>query len=59
MANARLRLTTATLQVDDAIFRANGRTVLFAGYFRAYVEGSDDPEAALESQDSPLPPLAG
>ncbi|MCC6453966.1 MAG: type I DNA topoisomerase [Caldilineaceae bacterium] len=57
MANARLRLTTATLQVDDAIFRATGRTVLFPGYFRAYVEGSDDPEAALESQDSPLPPL--
>ncbi len=23
----------------------------------AYVEGSDDPEAALESQDTPLPPL--
>lgn len=57
MANARLRFTTATLQVDDAIFRATGRTVLFPGYFRAYVEGSDDPEAALESQDSPLPPL--
>jgi DNA topoisomerase-1 len=57
MANARLRLTTATLQVDDAIFRASGRTILFPGYFRAYVEGSDDPDAALESQDSPLPPL--
>lgn len=58
MADARLRLTTATIQVDDAVFRASGRTVLFAGFFRAYVEGSDDPEAALESQDSPLPPLA-
>ena len=58
MANARLRFTTATIEVDDAVFRASGRTVLFAGFFRAYVEGSDDPEAALESQDSPLPPLA-
>lgn len=57
MANARLRLTTATIGVEDALFRAGGRTVLFAGYFRAYVEGSDDPEAALESQDAPLPPL--
>jgi DNA topoisomerase-1 len=57
MADARLRLTTATIAVEDAIFRASGRTVLFAGFFRAYVEGSDDPEAALESQDSPLPPL--
>lgn len=58
MANARLRFTTATIEVADAVFRASGRTVLFAGFFRAYVEGSDDPEAALESQDSPLPPLA-
>ncbi|MCB0111168.1 MAG: DNA topoisomerase I, partial [Caldilineaceae bacterium] len=58
MANARLRFTTATIAVDDALFRASGRTVLFPGFFRAYVEGSDDPEAALESQESPLPPLA-
>ena len=58
MANARLRLVTATIAVDDAIFKASGRTVLFAGFFRAYVEGSDDPDAALESQDQPLPPLA-
>ncbi|MEZ4615066.1 MAG: type I DNA topoisomerase [Caldilineaceae bacterium] len=58
MANARLRFTTATIAVEDALFRASGRTVLFAGFFRAYVEGSDDPEAALESQESPLPPLA-
>ncbi len=57
MANARLRLTTATIAVDDALFKASGRTVLFAGFFRAYVEGSDDPDAALESQDQPLPPL--
>ncbi len=58
MANARLKLTTATIGVEDALFRASGRTVLFAGYFRAYVEGSDDPDAALENQDSPLPELS-
>ena len=58
MANARLRLSTVTIAVDDAVFKATGRTVLFAGFFRAYVEGSDDPEAALESQEQPLPPLA-
>jgi DNA topoisomerase-1 len=58
MANARLKLTTATIAVEDALFRASGRTVLFPGFFRAYVEGSDDPDAALESQDAPLPPLA-
>lgn len=58
MGNARLKLTTATIAVDDALFRASGRTVLFPGFFRAYVEGSDDPEAALEDQNTPLPPLA-
>ncbi|MEM7539471.1 MAG: type I DNA topoisomerase [Chloroflexota bacterium] len=57
MENARLRSTTATIAVDDAIFRANGRTVVFPGFFRAYVEGSDDPEASLEDRDAPLPPL--
>ena len=57
MANAQLKFTTATIEVEDAVFRASGRNVLFAGFFRAYVEGSDDPEAALEDQESPLPPL--
>ncbi len=39
-------------------FRASGRTVVFPGFFRAYVEGSDDPEAALDDKDQPLPALA-
>ena len=39
-------------------FCASGRTITFPGYLRAYVEGSDDPEAALDDQESPLPPLA-
>lgn len=39
-------------------FRASGRTVVFPGFFRAYVEGSDDPDAALDDKDQPLPELA-
>jgi len=58
MANARLKLRTVTINVADAVFRASGRTILFPGFFRAYVEGSDDPDAALESQEQPLPALA-
>lgn len=62
MADARLRLVTATIdagQGDEvATFRSSGRTIEFPGFFRAYVEGSDDPEAALEDRDAPLPPLA-
>jgi len=65
MADARLRLVTATLAAGagmkeggtEATFRASGRTILFPGFFRAYVEGSDDPEAALEDRDQPLPDL--
>jgi DNA topoisomerase I len=57
MAEARLRFTTATITAGDAEFRATGRQVEFPGYFRAYVEGSDDPEAALESEEAALPAL--
>lgn len=58
MANARLKLRTVTIAVDNALFRASGRTILFPGFFRAYVEGSDDPDAALESQEQPLPDIS-
>ena len=58
MAKAELKFTTATIDVADAVFRASGRTVIFPGFFPAYVEGSDDPEAALDDQDTTLPPLA-
>jgi len=58
MAEARLRFQTVTVTADDAAFRATGRHVEFAGFFRAYVEGVDDPEAALDDQEAALPPLA-
>jgi DNA topoisomerase-1 len=35
-----------------------GNTIEFAGFYRAYVEGSDDPEAELESREKHLPVLA-
>ncbi len=61
MADARLKFVTALLEVDtpqgQATFRASGRTTLFPGFFRAYVEGSDDPDAALEDREQPLPEL--
>jgi DNA topoisomerase-1 len=43
--------------VANARFRAGGKRIDFAGFFRAYVEGSDDPDAALEGQEVLLPPL--
>ncbi|MCL2744154.1 MAG: type I DNA topoisomerase [Planctomycetaceae bacterium] len=42
-------------EVDDALFSVSGKTILFAGYMRAYVEGSDDPEAELADRETLLP----
>jgi DNA topoisomerase-1 len=58
MADARLTLITVDIAVSDAMFQASGKRVDFPGFFRAYVEGSDDPEAALEDREVRLPPLA-
>ncbi len=58
MANARQTGIAVTLEVDDATFRATGKRIDFAGFLRAYVEGTDDPEAALEDQEVPLPVMA-
>ncbi|MGD1712784.1 type I DNA topoisomerase [Dapis sp. BLCC M172] len=57
MADSRQTHITVNLQVEDAGFRSNGKRIDFPGFLRAYVEGSDDPEAALENQEVPLPPL--
>ena len=58
MADARLTMLTVQLDVGEARFRATGKRIDFPGFFRAYVEGSDDPDAALEGQEVPLPTLA-
>ena len=57
MPDARLTAMTVTLDVADATFRASGKRIDFPGFLRAYVEGSDDPEAALEDQEVVLPHL--
>ncbi len=49
---------TVTLSASDAEFRATGHTLEFAGFRRAWMEGSKDPEAALEEKDVFLPELA-
>lgn len=57
MAEAQLKFLNVTITADDAHFRATGRQVVFPGFFRAYVEGSDDPGAAMDDKDAMLPPL--
>lgn len=57
MADSRQTNISVELQVEDAGFRSSGKRIDFPGFLRAYVEGSDDPEAALENQEVPLPSL--
>ncbi len=57
MADARLTQLTVNLEVEDAGFRSSGKRIDFPGFFRAYVEGSDDPEAAIDNQEVLLPAL--
>jgi DNA topoisomerase I len=57
MADARITSIVVSIQVEDAGFRASGKRIDFPGYFRAYVEGSDDPDAAIDDQEVILPDL--
>ncbi|MCX7427430.1 MAG: type I DNA topoisomerase [Planctomycetia bacterium] len=58
MADARGHRTTITVELDGAIFQTSGKTIDFPGYLRAYVEGSDDPDADLADQEDVLPSVA-
>ncbi|HEY8550671.1 MAG TPA: type I DNA topoisomerase [Vicinamibacterales bacterium] len=60
MADARLIRTTIeiTATASDGrpcVFTASGKAIEFAGFLRAYVEGRDDPGAALDDQETILP----
>src|SRR6185295_2993508 len=54
MVDARVLRTTVEISGDgtngeQAIFTASGKAIEFAGFRRAYVEGSDDPAAEPEA----------
>jgi DNA topoisomerase-1 len=62
MADARgrrvsLRLGATSTAGEAVLFSASGKTITFAGFLRAYVEGSDDPDAELEDRETRLPAL--
>src|SRR6266700_2768925 len=63
MADARgksvqVRLGGPSSTGEDAEFAASGKVIEFPGFLRAYVEGSDDPEAELEDREIHLPAMA-
>jgi DNA topoisomerase-1 len=60
MVDARVLRTTLEISADGpdgetAVLTASGKAIEFAGFRRAYVEGSDDPAAELEEQEAILP----
>jgi DNA topoisomerase I len=60
MVDARVLRTTVEISAqgpagETAVFTASGKAIEFAGFRRAYVEGSDDPAAELEEQEAILP----
>jgi DNA topoisomerase-1 len=55
MTNARKRRITITIEGGGALFQVSGTSIEFEGFLRAYVEGSDDPEAELADKETLLP----
>ncbi|MDP9435947.1 MAG: type I DNA topoisomerase [Actinomycetota bacterium] len=53
--SATVRLGARTADGTDAEFSATGKVITFPGFLRAYVEGSDDPDAELDSTERRLP----
>ena len=62
MVDARVLRTSVEIEADaggeKAHLTASGKAIEFAGFRRAYVEGSDDPAAELEEQEAILPQMA-
>ncbi|HVJ63935.1 MAG TPA: type I DNA topoisomerase [Bdellovibrionota bacterium] len=57
MAEAKKLSVIARIESGEGLFQASGTTIIFAGFLRAYVESSDDPEAALEDKEVVLPAM--
>jgi DNA topoisomerase-1 len=59
-ARGRRMVVRVGAEVDgrELVFQANGNVIDFPGFLRAYVEGSDDPDAALADREVVLPPVA-
>ncbi len=62
MAQARVERSRVEVTIasggDDHRFVATGKTIMFPGFLRVYVEGTDDPEAELGEREKVLPEIA-
>ena len=58
MAQAKIANTTYKIEAGknkEFEFQVKGQRIIFAGFMKAYTEGSDNPEAALDSTEKILP----
>ena len=58
MAVAKIANTTYKIEAGrdkECEFQVKGQRIIFAGFMKAYTEGSDNPEAALDSTEKILP----
>ncbi|MHC2071145.1 type I DNA topoisomerase [Bremerella sp. T1] len=55
MADARGHRISINIGGGEAVFYVSGKTIDFPGFLRAYVEGSDDPQAELADRETLLP----
>jgi DNA topoisomerase I len=53
-----VRLGARAADGQDVEFAASGKIITFHGFLKAYVEGSDDPDAELDDRERRLPELA-
>ncbi len=58
MADAKKQRISVKIEGGGAVFTASGTSILFEGFLRAYVEGSDNPEAELANKERLLPAVS-
>lgn len=58
MKEAKMMSTTVHVSDEKHVFGATGKTIVFAGFLKAYVQGSDDPDEELEDQERILPQMS-
>ncbi|TQN33198.1 DNA topoisomerase I [Haloactinospora alba] len=52
-----VRVAGSSSAGEQAEFSATGKVITFHGFLKAYVEGSDDPNAELDDRERRLPPM--
>ena len=57
MLPAKLKQTSVIISNQETEFKASGQIIIFPGYMKIYVEGSDNPEEKLANKEKILPKL--